>query len=85
VEQLMGWGRQGDLIQLPRMRTQLVASRTVGEALAHLAVSPVPTAIVGVSNPDDPDAVLGETGGLLPGPNATLAGPTFEEWLDARA
>jgi hypothetical protein len=24
---------------------------------------------------------LYETGGLLPGPDATLAGPTFEEWL----
>ena len=31
---------------------------------------------------DDPDRDLYETGALLPGANATLAGPTFEEWLD---
>lgn len=36
-----------------------------------------------VSNPDDPDTPLNENGGLLPGPNAILSGPTFEEWLDA--
>jgi hypothetical protein len=35
-----------------------------------------------VSDPADPDARLSESGGLLPGPDATLAGPTFEEWLD---
>jgi uncharacterized protein YbjT (DUF2867 family) len=36
-----------------------------------------------VSDPDDPDRDVFEQGGLLPGPHATLAGPTFEEWLDA--
>ncbi len=39
--------------------------------------------IEGVSNPADPDSELYETGGLLPGPGAILAGPTFEEWLDS--
>ena len=39
--------------------------------------------IEGVSNPGDPDGELYETGGLLPGPGAILAGPTFEEWLDS--
>jgi uncharacterized protein YbjT (DUF2867 family) len=34
-----------------------------------------------VSNPDDPDGALYESGALLPGPHAILAGPTFEEWL----
>jgi hypothetical protein len=38
--------------------------------------------IEGVSDPADPDAALYESGGLLPGPGATLAGPTFEEWLE---
>jgi hypothetical protein len=33
------------------------------------------------SDPDDPDAELYANGTLLPGPNAKLAGPTFEEWL----
>jgi uncharacterized protein YbjT (DUF2867 family) len=36
-----------------------------------------------VSDPADPHSDVFENGGLLPGPEATLAGPTFEEWLDA--
>ncbi|HEV2242817.1 MAG TPA: NAD(P)H-binding protein [Streptosporangiaceae bacterium] len=114
VAQLMDWGRQGDVVYVPTMRTQLVAARTVAEVLADLATAPEPTAagtpvsevagpreeslvdmatllatrrgdpvkIVGVSDPADPDNLNG-TGGLLPGPDAILAGPTFEEWLDA--
>lgn len=34
-------------------------------------------------NPDDPDAAANAGGALLPGPHAVVAGPTFEEWLDA--
>src|SRR6266566_1574582 len=37
VAQLMDWGRQDGTIYLPRMRTQLVAARTVAETLADLA------------------------------------------------
>jgi uncharacterized protein YbjT (DUF2867 family) len=37
--------------------------------------------IEGVSDPDDPDGALYESGALLPGSHAILAGPTFEEWL----
>jgi len=37
----------------------------------------------GVSDPADLDRDLYETGALLPGPDATLAGPTFEKWLDS--
>ena len=33
--------------------------------------------------PVDPPDPLFETGGSLPGPDATLAGPTFDEWLQA--
>jgi uncharacterized protein YbjT (DUF2867 family) len=36
-------------------------------------------------DPEDPDRDLLAGEGLLPGPDATLAGPTFEEWLTARA
>jgi hypothetical protein len=43
-----------------------------------------PIRIEEVSNPADPDHELVEIGGLLPGPDATLAGPTFEEWLNAQ-
>jgi uncharacterized protein YbjT (DUF2867 family) len=35
------------------------------------------------SNSPWPESHLFETGALLPGPHATLAGPTFEEWLDS--
>ena len=119
VAQLVDWGRQGEASYVPRMRTQLVAARTVAQALAELATSaePAPAAasngapiaeiagpraeslvematllatrrgdpvrIEGVSDPGDPDSELYETGALLPGPDATLAGPTFEEWLEA--
>ena len=37
------------------------------------------------SDPDDPDHELYATDGLLPGPNATVAGPTYEQWLAATA
>jgi uncharacterized protein YbjT (DUF2867 family) len=39
--------------------------------------------IEGVSQLSDPDHGLYESGALLPGPDAILAGPTFEEWLEA--
>ena len=119
VAQLVEWGRQGDVSYVPKMRTQLVAARTVAQALADLATdtetAPAPGSagtsileiagpreedlvgmatlltgwrgdpvkIEGVSNPADPDRELYETGALLPGPDAILAGPTFEEWLDS--
>jgi uncharacterized protein YbjT (DUF2867 family) len=88
VEQLVGWGTQGEVSYVQEMRTQPVAARTVAEEslveLARLFVArrDVPVKIEGVSDPADPDARLSESGGLLPGPDATLAGPTFEEWLD---
>ena len=111
VEQLVQWGTQGDVAYVPEMRTQLVAARTVAEALADLAVdstaAPGPTLEVAgpreeslvemakllvarrgnclrveaVSDPVDGDA--NESGVLLPGPDARLGGPTFEEWLDS--
>jgi hypothetical protein len=118
VAQLVEWGRQGKVSYLPKMRTQLVAARTVAQALADLATGPEPapapkpseTSIPEIagpreedlvamtrlltarrgdpvrievaSYPGEPDYHLYETGGLLPGPDAILAGPTFEEWLD---
>jgi uncharacterized protein YbjT (DUF2867 family) len=119
VAQLVEWGRQGEVSYVPNMRTQLVAARTVAQALADLATSPEsapaprssgppileiagpraeslvemailltarrgdPARIEGVSDPADPDRDLYEAGALLPGPQAALAGPTFEEWLDS--
>ena len=116
VEPLLSWGRNGDVSYVAPMRTQLVAARTVAEALVDMALgngpepaagSPIPeiagpreeqlvdiaklvaarrgdgTRIEVVRDPADPDREAYETGGLLPGPHAALAGPTFEEWLDS--
>jgi uncharacterized protein YbjT (DUF2867 family) len=119
VEQLVDWGRQGDVSRMPVMRTQLVAARSVADELAALAPDPArfaaagagaiseiagpreerlaemgklvvarrgePLTIEEVSNPDDPDREINEEGGLLPGPDAKLAGPTFEQWLAAQS
>jgi uncharacterized protein YbjT (DUF2867 family) len=122
VGQLVEWGRQDGVCYVSKMRTQLLAARTVAQALAELATGPEsasapgssgvpipeiagpreeifdevakllmarrgdPVRIEGVSGfygPADPDRELYESGALLPGPEATLAGPTFEEWLDS--
>jgi uncharacterized protein YbjT (DUF2867 family) len=42
-----------------------------------------PVRIEGVTISADPDRELYERGALLPGPHASLAGPTFEEWLNS--
>jgi uncharacterized protein YbjT (DUF2867 family) len=104
VGQIVEWGRQGDVSYVPKMRTQLVAARTVAEALADLALEPAPGPILEIAGPreesmveaarllmarrGDPVRIEGvtwderyEAGAALPGPDATLAGPTFEEWL----
>jgi uncharacterized protein YbjT (DUF2867 family) len=115
VPLFLEWGRQGDVIYVPEMRTQLVAARTVAEALAELATEsePGPETSAGaipeiagpreerlvdvakllaarrgdsvrieeVSDPDDPEQALYASGALLPGPDAVLAGPTFEQWV----
>ncbi|HET6641873.1 MAG TPA: NAD(P)H-binding protein [Gaiellaceae bacterium] len=113
VPAIVDWGRQGDVSYVRELRTQLVAARTVAEALADMATNPgVPEVpipeiagpreensvemarllvtrrgdsvrIEGVSDPDDPATKLYESGALLPGPHAILAGPTFEQWLDS--
>jgi uncharacterized protein YbjT (DUF2867 family) len=44
-----------------------------------------PARVEETSDPDDPDRDLFVGDGLLPGPHAKLAGPTFEEWLDSQA
>jgi uncharacterized protein YbjT (DUF2867 family) len=126
VGQLVDWGRQGDVAYVYKMRTQLVAARTVAEAAADLATgdtdatgaqvpaqtepgTPFPEIagpreetlvgaarllvarhgddldVVEVSDPANPDRELQESGALLPGPHAKLAGPTFEAWLDEMA
>ena len=114
VAELVDWGTRDGVAYVPDMRTQLVAGRTVAEALADLATLPEssagtapfpeiagpreerlveiarllvahrgdPVRVEGVVDPADPDSDLYGQGALLPGPHATLAGPTFEEWLE---
>jgi uncharacterized protein YbjT (DUF2867 family) len=111
VAQLLEWGTQGDVADIPEMRTQIVSARTVAEVVAGIATSDgdpaqiveiagpreedlaqlaamlvarrgTPVKVQAARNPADPDADMQATGGLLPGPGARLAGPTFEEWLD---
>jgi uncharacterized protein YbjT (DUF2867 family) len=43
-----------------------------------------PVTVRGFRDTADPDAEMQATGGLLPGPEARLAGPTFAEWLDQK-
>ena len=106
VAQLVDWGVQGDVSYVPKMRTQLVAARTVAAALADLAVDTESAAgpILEIAGPREESMVEAatlvaarrgnglriegvtwderyEAGAALPGPDAKLAGPTFQEWL----
>jgi uncharacterized protein YbjT (DUF2867 family) len=108
VGELVKWGRQGDVSYVPKMRTQLVAARTVAEALADLALEPAPGPTVEIAGPREESMVEAarllvarggesvriegvtwderyEAGAALPGPDARLAGPTFEAWLSRDA
>ena len=72
---------QGDLVEI----VEIAGPRE--EDLAQLATMLVarrgtPITVQAVRDPADPDADMQATGGLLPGPGARLAGPTFQEWLD---
>ncbi|MBQ0994241.1 hypothetical protein PSH03_003807 [Micromonospora sp. PSH03] len=44
-----------------------------------------PAKVEPLSDPGDPDSVLYESGQVLPGPDAVIAGPTFAEWLETDA
>ena len=115
VGQVLDWGTQGDVGYVAEMRTQLVAARTVAEALADMATddgatpsapgSPIPeiagprteklvdaarlfathrgapARVEETAEDDNPDRELYAGDGLLPSTGATLAGPTYEEWL----
>jgi uncharacterized protein YbjT (DUF2867 family) len=66
VEQLVDWGRRDGVSYVPKMRTQLVAARTVAEMLADLATGP--------------EAALapGSSGAPIP----EIAGPRDESLVD---
>lgn len=114
VEQLLGWGRQGDISYVWKMRTQLVAARSVAEVVVDVATAAdfdgptvevagpreerlvdaatllagrrgEPLKVEEVVYVDDPAHTVYADGGLLPGPDAILTGPAFEDWLDNQA
>ncbi|MGW0060396.1 SDR family oxidoreductase [Streptosporangium sandarakinum] len=60
----------------PRKESMAEAARLLG---ARRGIK-----IVGVDGSGMPDAELAAAGAFLPGPHATLAGPTFQEWLDTQ-
>jgi uncharacterized protein YbjT (DUF2867 family) len=59
VGQLVDWGTRGDVSYVPRMRTQLVAARSVAEVLANLATEPGPagTPVTEVAGPREESLV----------------------------
>jgi uncharacterized protein YbjT (DUF2867 family) len=56
VAQLVEWGRQGEVSYVPKMRTQLVAARTVAEALADAALDPA-SAVAEIAGPREKSLV----------------------------
>ncbi|MFI5536895.1 SDR family oxidoreductase [Nocardia sp. NPDC051900] len=54
-----------------------------GAATLLAARRGAPAHVVEVSDQDNPDREVYENGGLLPGPHAKLAGPTFAEWIES--
>jgi len=93
VDPLVGWTIRDGVAHVPEMRTQLVAARVVAEALADAAAALMAsrgdaleireTSGTPLAEPDGPDAVAYARGAALPGPDAKLAGPSFNEWLAA--
>jgi uncharacterized protein YbjT (DUF2867 family) len=67
VSQMMDWGRQGDVVYLPKMKVQPVAPRNVAEALVDLATAgdngPAPGSIVEIAGPRTENLV--DLGALL--------------------
>ena len=63
VEQLVQWGTQGDVSYLPKMRTQLVAARSVAEALVDVATDSAAPSMSEIAGPREENLV--EAAGLL--------------------
>jgi hypothetical protein len=61
----------------PRVERLLDAARLVAARRGR------PAQVEETNDADDPDRDLFAGDGLLPGPDARLAGPTFEEWLES--
>jgi uncharacterized protein YbjT (DUF2867 family) len=111
VEQLLDWGRQGDVAYVAAMRTQVVAARALAETVAELVTDSEPTGpTLEIAGPRAerlvdlarlltehrgeslqifetteffPEGDVYDSDAPLPGPDAKLTGPTYEEWLKA--
>jgi nucleoside-diphosphate-sugar epimerase len=55
----------------------------VDMAELYVARHDIPLRIQAVTNPNNPEDQIYADGRMLPNPYATLAGPTFETWLDS--
>jgi uncharacterized protein YbjT (DUF2867 family) len=73
----LGFGESTAMAEVagPRVETLVEMARLVAERRGD------PTRVEERSDLADPDHELLANGGLLPGPNAILRGPTFQEWL----
>ncbi|WP_409055109.1 SDR family oxidoreductase [Streptomyces sp. SYP-A7185] len=60
----------------PRTETMAAAAKLLG---ARRGIE-----VVEIDGSGMPDAEIAAAGGFLPSPHATLAGPTFQQWLDAQ-
>ncbi|MCP2323298.1 uncharacterized protein YbjT (DUF2867 family) [Hamadaea flava] len=74
------------VMTLPHPEIAGPRAETLAEAARLLAARRgSPSRVEEVSDAANPDRALFEGGGLLPGSHATLAGPTYAEWLDQTA
>jgi uncharacterized protein YbjT (DUF2867 family) len=71
-------GDPGEIVEIAGPREEDLAEL----ATMLIARRGTPVTVQVVRDPADPDTEMQATGGLLPGPGARLAGPTFQEWLD---
>lgn len=84
VAQLVEWGRQGGVSYVPEMRTQLVAARSVAEALADLVdeadSAPLGNPIAEVAGPREESLV--EAARLFPAQHGNDLRVEAAEWPD---
>ncbi|NUT21845.1 MAG: NAD(P)H-binding protein [Hamadaea sp.] len=74
------------VVTLPHPEIAGPRAETLAEAARLLAARRgFPSLVEEASDAANPDRELFESGGLLPGPHATLAGPAYAEWLDQTA
>jgi uncharacterized protein YbjT (DUF2867 family) len=71
----------GSIVEIAGPRTE----NLVDLATMLAAQRAAPVKVEGVGDPSDPDTALYESDGVLAGPDAIIAGPSFAEWLATSA